>query len=176
MERRRPIQPRIDAGGQPAGAPGSAADRFREALARWATTVTIVAARDTAGGVHATTATSFAPVSAEPPVVVVCLGPGAQVLPHAEVGDRVGVSLLHEDQSRWASIYADPFPVDSPAWTEGTPLVPGSVAGLRCTVEEVHPVAGGSRILVCRVEEAEVGESDGPLLYWQRGYRKLDLG
>lgn len=174
MDDRRPIQPEID-DGRPGEAAGVSAERFRQALARWAATVTLVAARDARDRVHATTVSSFAPLSAEPPLVVVCLGPGAQVLPYAEEGDAVGVSVLPEGASRWATIYADAFAVRAPDWSAGpAPLLPGAVAGLRCTVQAVHPAEGGSRVLVCRVDDIELGDEDRPLLYWERGYRRLD--
>lgn len=173
MDERRPIRADIDAGG-PEDEASVAADRFREAMARWAATVTLVAVRGEDGRVHATTVSSFAPLSADPPLVVVCLGAGAQVLPFAAEGERVGVSLLPEDESRWATIYADPYPVRAPDWTPGpAPLLPGAVAALSCTVDAVHPADGGSRVLVCRVDGIELGDDERPLLYWLRAYRRL---
>jgi flavin reductase (DIM6/NTAB) family NADH-FMN oxidoreductase RutF len=176
MDKRRPVQPHIDVG-RPATDEGErGVDLFRDAFARWAATVTIVAARDEDGGVHATTVSSFTPVSARPPLVAVCLGSGAQVLPWAQPESRIGVSLLGEDQAKWASIFTDSFPVGRPSWTGGvTPLLPGAVASFACTVHAVHPTEGGSRVLVCRVDDIELGERDRPLLYWQRGYCKLEI-
>lgn len=174
MDKRRPIQPEID-DGRAAGESAVPAERFREAFARWAATVTLVAARDDRDKVHATTVSSFAPLSADPPLVVVCLGPSAQVLPYAEEGDAVGVSLLPEGGSRWATIYADSFAVRTPEWSAGgAPTLPGAVATLRCTVRAVHLTEGRSRVLVCRVDEIELGDEDRPLLYWERGYHRLD--
>lgn len=173
MDERRPIQAGIDAG-RPEDEPAGGAERFREALARWAATVTLVAARGDDGRVHATTVSSFAPLSAEPPLVVVCLGAGAQVLPFAGEGKQVGVSLLAEDQSRWATVYADSFAVRAPEWTPGpAPVVPGAVATLSCTVEAVHPAAGGSRVLVLGVDAIAPGDAERPLIYWRRAYRRL---
>lgn len=162
-----------------AGEPGAGvtAARFREAFGRWAATVTIVAVREDDGAVHATTVSSFAPVSADPPVVVIAFGAGAQVLPWVKVGAPVGVSVLREDQGRWASIFADSLPVASPKWSEGpAPVIPGSVTELACRVEALHETGGGSRLVVCVLEEVTLGEDDRPLLYWQRAYRKMDLG
>lgn len=170
MDRRRPIRSEIDAGGS--SLDGSNA--FRDALARWAATVTLVAVRDDRGKLHATTVTSFAPLSADPPQVVICLGPSAQVLPFATKGELIGVSLLSEEQQRWATIYADSFPVRSPEWSEGpAPLLPDAVVGLSCTVQAIHEADGGSRVLVCRVDALKTGEVDRPLLYWKRGYTRL---
>jgi flavin reductase (DIM6/NTAB) family NADH-FMN oxidoreductase RutF len=156
---------------------GVTAAQFREAFGRWAAAVTIVAVRDGDGAVHATTVSSFAPVSADPPLVAIAFGAGAQVLPWVKVGAPVGVSMLREDQGRWASIFADSMPVASPSWSEGpAPVIPGSVAALACRVEAVHEAGGGSRLLVCALENVTLGEDDRPLLYWQRAYRKMDLG
>ena len=171
MDRRRPIRSEIDSGRSSAE---GASRAFRDALARWASTVTLVAVRDERGKLHATTVTSFAPLSADPPQVVVCLGPSAQVLPFATVGELVGVSLLTEAQQRWATIYADSFPVRSPEWTEGpAPLLPDAVAGLTCTVQAIHEAAGGSRVLILRVDALKTGDVDRPLLYWKRSYVRL---
>lgn len=174
MGKRRPIQAGIDAGGPSDDEAAVAAERFREVFSRWAATVTIVAALDDDGRVHATTVSSFAPVSARPPLLVVSLGAGAQVLAFVDVGGRLGISMLGEDQSRWASIFADSFPVRAPEWTDGpVPLIPDVVAGLACTVQAVHPTEGGSRVVVCRVDDIELGDRERPLLYWQRAYRTL---
>lgn len=154
---------------------GVDADLFRDAMARWAATVTVVAARDADDGrVRATTATSFAPVSAEPPEVVVSLSPGAQVLPFIEKGGVVGISLLAVDQRRWARLFADSYPVGPSPWpAEGVPLLPGALAGLTCSVQAIHPTEGRSRLVVARLEEVVFGEATEPLLYGDRTYRVL---
>ncbi|MEX2472322.1 MAG: flavin reductase family protein [Gemmatimonadota bacterium] len=161
-----------DRGGRSAGVD---ADLFRDAMARWAATVTVIAARDADDGrVRATTATSFAPVSAEPPEVVVSLSPGAQVLPFIEEGGFVGISLLSADQRRWARLFADSYPVGPSPWPdEGVPLLPGALAGLTCSVQAIHPTEGRSRLVVVRLEEVALGDATEPLLYGNRTYRVL---
>ncbi|MEJ2217781.1 MAG: flavin reductase family protein [Gemmatimonadota bacterium] len=168
----------IDAGIRPHGeeepeGPGVPSDAFREALSRWSTTVTIVAVRD-GPAVHATTVTSFFPVSADPPLVAISLGAGAQVLPWLEEGARFVVSFLGEDQRRVASTHADAFPVGpSPFPDEGDPVVAGAVEALMCMVEAVHEAGAGARIVVARVVSTWEGAGDRPLLYHRRAYRKL---
>lgn len=172
----RPVDPRIDAGrgdAEPSG-PGVDAEAFRGALAMWASGVTVAAVRD-AGRVYATTATAFASIALEPPLVLVSLGAGAQVLPFLEPGAAFAVSLLAEDQRRVATVFADSFPVGpSPFPDEGPPLLPGSLAGLACRVRDLH-AAGDHRLVVALVEDATVpqGGASGPLLYWNRAYRAL---
>lgn len=171
---RRPIEARIDPHrGEASTGPGVDADAFREALSHWASTVTLVAARDGAD-VHATTVSSFAPVSADPPLVAVALGANAQVLPWLEPGARFTVSLLAEGQSRIATAFADSYPLGpSPFPDEGDPVVAGAAAALICTVRDVRETEGDARLVLGRVEEtAEVGGA-GPLLYHRRGYRRL---
>lgn len=171
---RHPIEPRIDLRrGEDEERSGVDPDVFREALSHWATTVTIVAVRD-GTDVHATTVTSFIPVSADPPMVAVALGASAQVLPWLEVGAPVVVSLLSEGQRRVASTFADSFPVGpSPFAPAGDPVVDGAVASLVCTVVGVHPAGGGSRLVVARVEAVQEGSGNRPLVYHRRGYRPL---
>lgn len=171
---RRPIEARIDPGraGDDVG-PGLSAEAFRDALARWAATVTVVAARD-ADDVHATTVTSFFPVSADPPLVAISLGPHAQVLPWLEPGGRFVVNVLAADQARLASSFADPFPVGpSPFPADGDPVVAGCVTALLCSVQEVHGTKGGARLVVGRVEGTVDGGGSEPLLYHRRRYRRL---
>lgn len=123
--------------------------------------------------VHATTATSFMPVAAEPPTVAWALGPGAQVLPFLAVGSSCAVSLLAEGQRRVAADFADPFPVGpSPFPREGPPVVAGAVAHLHCTVTDVDPVPGNGRLLRARVD-AVTTTGGAPLLYLRRAYRTV---
>jgi len=146
---------------------------FREALSHWASTVTLVAVRD-GDDLHATTVTSFVPVSADPPLVAVALGPGAQVLPWMEAGARFVVSFLSEDQRRVASTFADSFPVGpSPFPPTGDPVLEDAVVSLVCTVADVHETAGGARLVVGRVAEVKEGGGSRPLVYHRREYRSL---
>ena len=173
----RPVDPSIDAGrgGREPRGPGVGPEAFKEALARWASGVTVVAVRDE-GRVHATTASAFLSISVEPPHVLVSLGPGAQALPFLEPGAPFGVSVLAEDQRRHATVFADAFPVGaSPFPDEGTPLIPGALAGLACRVRDVH-AAGDHRLVVGLVEDVVLRtEGEGrPLLYWDRAYRGLE--
>lgn len=158
-----------------AGSTGVDDEAFRDAMAGWASTVTVVAVRDEGDGrVHATTVSSFAPVSSEPPEVMVSLNPNAQALPFLSEGGSLGISLLAEGQTRWARVFADPFPVGPMPWTEdGIPVISGAAAGLECTVRAVHATEGGSRLVVARVVGIAGGGTDRPLLYWQRGYHRL---
>lgn len=175
MAAHRPIDPRIHAtAAGPDGDPGQGVDpdSFREALSHHAAGVTIVAVRDE-GDVHATTVTSFAPVSAVPPLVVFSLGGGAQVLPFLSPGTRFVVNLLAEGQQRLASVFSDAYPVGAdPFDGGGDPVIPGAVVSLICRVRSVVE-AESSRLVLALVQDA-VGEGHGaPLIHHRRRYRGL---
>lgn len=156
---------------------GVDADDFRDALAHWASGVTVVAVRDPDDGkVYGTTVSSLASVSAIPPRIAFSLGPGAQVLPFLKPGRRFVVNILAEGQDELANRFTDPFPVGVQAFPqEGDPTIEGSHARLLCRVDGFVPV-GASRILVGLVVATEVGEGPRPLLYHQRDYRLLAGG
>lgn len=151
-------------------------DRFREVFREWAASVALVAVRDD-GRVHATTVTSFIPVAADPPTVLVSLGASAQVLPFLEVGTRFAVSLLARDQGRIAHVHADSFPVGpSPFPDEGEPIVEGALGWLVCEVDERVDVKAGSRLVLGRVLDGRVHPDRPPLLYRRRTYVGVEEG
>jgi len=151
-------------------------DDFRGALSHWASTVTLVAVRDDRH-VHGTTVTSFAPVAADPPTILVSLGPGAQVLPFLEEGTAFVVNLLGRGQRALATRYADSYPVGpSPFPVEGPPVIEGSVVSLLCEVRSIVPADGATRVVLAQVVERIEGTGDDPLLYHRRGYASLENG
>jgi flavin reductase ActVB len=154
-------------------------DSFREALSHWASGVAVAAVREEgpeegpdAGKVHATTMTAFLSVSLQPPLVLLSLGPGAQILPFLTVGKAFGVSVLGEEQARIASVFADSYPVgESPFPVGGDPLIPDAPVRLSCRVHRTDE-AGDHRLVLALVESAEVDEG-APLIRYRRGYRRL---
>jgi flavin reductase (DIM6/NTAB) family NADH-FMN oxidoreductase RutF len=145
-------------------------DRFREVLSHWAATVGVIAVRDPDDDrIYGTTITSFTPVHANPPLVLVSLGAGAQVLPFLAEGRRYVINLLAEDQSRIASVYADSFPVGpSPFPESGPPVIDGALAALHCRVNTLVAVEGGNRLVLGWVEQADLAPERRPLLWHRR--------
>lgn len=145
---------------------------FVEAMGRWASGTVVVAAR-TDPSIAAITATSFASVSLEPPLILVCVGQDATVAPFLDEGERFAVSILAEEQRRLASMFADRGPLARDQFpSEGDPIVAEALAGLGCTVVGNYP-AGDHRIVVGEVDRVELGGERGPLVYYGRGYRKV---
>jgi len=158
-------------------APGEAShrgvelDAFRDALALWASGVAVVAVREE-DRVLATTVASFMSASAEPPLVLIALGPGAQVLPYLPEGRSFGVSVLAESQGRTASVFADAFPVGaSPFPAEGDPVIPDALVRMRCSVHATFPA--GDHALVLGLVESVALSAGQPLIRWLRSYHRL---
>jgi flavin reductase (DIM6/NTAB) family NADH-FMN oxidoreductase RutF len=147
-------------------------DELREVLSRWVTGVTIVAVRG-GGRVHALTVSAFMPVSMDPPLVIVSLGPNASALPYLDPGTSFGISVLAAGQRGLASRFADVYPVGSdPFESEGPPIIAAGVAALACVVEDVRQV-GDHHLVTGRVEEARRGTDAPALGYYRRGYHPL---
>ncbi|HEX7243870.1 MAG TPA: flavin reductase family protein [Longimicrobiaceae bacterium] len=167
---RRPIQPTIRMGGEdPASGLGA---RLREALACWASGVAVVAVTD-GDEVEAMTATAFSAVSVDPPLVLVCVGVHAPIVPTLLEERRFTVGFLSEDDRRTASYVAQRLPLDRPLFpAEGDPVPAGALAALVCRLWAEYP-GGDHVILVGEVERVELGREAGPLLYFRREYRVL---
>jgi flavin reductase (DIM6/NTAB) family NADH-FMN oxidoreductase RutF len=146
-------------------------DSFIEALAHWATGVTVVACRDD-GRVIATTVSAFLSLSLDPPLVLLALAPNATVRPFLSTGAPFAISMLGVEQRRLATIFADPYPVGpDPFAASGDPIVQGAMVGLACTVSEVRP--GGDHAVVIAAVRAAVVEPQEPVIRFRRAWRQL---
>lgn len=149
-----------------------ARERLREAFSAWATGVTLVAVREE-GAVHALTVSAFLPLSVDPPLVVVSLGPNASARPYLRPGTSFGISVLRADQRGLASRYADTLPVGpSPFGGGDPPLVDGALATFACTVERLVP-GGDHELVIAGVDAAAGPGGDEALAYFQRTYHSI---
>lgn len=144
---------------------------FRDALARFATGVVVVATDGPAGPVGLT-ASAFSSVSLDPPLVLVCIAKSASAHAALVAGERFGVSVLHEQQAWIAKQVAR----SRPDRFEGVPLVASAevpwvadaLAHLMCVREAVH-VAGDHSILLGRVLVARE-QAGNPLVHYARAF------
>lgn len=151
---------------------------FRDAAARFASGVTVAAAAHD-GMRHAITATAFASLSLEPPLVLLALDRAGQLIGLVRASGHVGLSVLSADQEavgRSASAAGRalrPVVDEAPTTTAatGAPLLVGALAWFDCEVESVTE-HGDHAIIVGRVVAA--ASTDGePLLYFARRYHRL---
>ena len=126
------------------------------------------------------TANSFASVSLDPPLVLVCVDQNARLLSFLKTQRRFGLSILRDSQQRVSEFFAEPQqnPADCAGlgirfrWTEsGIPLLEDALAHLACNVVAQY-MAGDHTIFIGEVESLETLDGE-PLLYLRGQYRRL---
>jgi flavin reductase (NADH) len=149
---------------------------FREALSRWPSGVTVVAAKDEAGEVRGMTASSFSSLSLNPPLVLVCVDENANLLPVLERTEHFTVNLLAEGQAEVSGHFAGQPAArlleNPPFDVHGELILQGALASLVCRRWAVYP-GGDHKIVVGEVEKVVLGTERPPLVYHRRSYRKL---
>ncbi|MGQ9724521.1 MAG: flavin reductase family protein [Tepidimonas sp.] len=144
-------------------------ERFRAALGRFATGVTIVTARAADGAPVGLTANSFNSVSLEPPLVLWSLGLRSRALPVFQTATHYAVHVLAADQQALAERFACPHVdrwagVDWCPGTGGVPLLAGAAAVFECRSRSRYP-EGDHVILVGEVLRCRHDSAASPLLY-----------
>jgi flavin reductase (NADH) len=142
---------------------------FREALAHWASGITAVTVPD-GSGYWGMTASAFASVSLDPPLIMVAIANSARTLALIQKYHQFGVNLLAADQESASRIFSSSDP-KLPAELNSL-VLPGALAHLQCQVWQIYP-GGDHQIVVGAVQEARVLSDSTPLIYWHRNYRAL---
>lgn len=151
-------------------------DEFRATLKKFPSGVTVVTtAHDDER--HGLTASSFASVSLEPPLVLVVLNTESRTHRLLKRSGAFVVSILGQEQSELAKAFAEKGdkPFDSVAHRaseRGIPILDDAIGWLECTVEDVFP-GGTHEIVVGRVTACGT-TSKRPLVYFERDYRSLN--
>jgi len=149
---------------------------FRQALAQFASGVTVVTTRDAAGGPLGLTVSAFCSVSLSPPLVLVSVDAGSEAHGGFRDSGVFGVSILAEGQDDVSRLFARPGREkfrELPLTTgqRGLALVPGALAHIECEVRAAHPA--GDHILYVGEIVALAVRPGRPLLYNRGGYRRL---
>jgi flavin reductase (DIM6/NTAB) family NADH-FMN oxidoreductase RutF len=130
--------------------------QFRDALAQFATGVTIITARLRDDAFVGFTANSFNSVSLDPPLVTWSLGLRSRSLVAFEGAQRYAINVLAHDQielaRRFSRPHADRFAgVAFRLGQAESPLIEGCVAWLECRHHALHP-AGDHMLFIGQVE------------------------
>jgi flavin reductase (DIM6/NTAB) family NADH-FMN oxidoreductase RutF len=154
-------------------------ETFRRACSRFATGVAVATVLDPFGQPHGLTVNSFTSVSADPPLVLVCIDLGCSVLPSFQSSQFYGLSFLSEDQqalsNRFAVLPEGRFQgVEwTPAVNSGVPILEGVVGWMECrTLKQIE--AGDHILFLGEVEAASTTDTGRPLLYFASGYRRIE--
>ncbi len=151
---------------------------FREAMARFASGVTVVTARSPRDGrLAGFTASAFSSLSLEPPLVLVCLDRRADSFEVFSEAEAMAVSVLAHGQRDLALHFAtkgiDKFAGQALEEGEATglPLVPGALAHIECAMH-ARLDGGDHVILVGRVVRAVISEGE-PLIHYNRAFGRF---
>jgi flavin reductase (DIM6/NTAB) family NADH-FMN oxidoreductase RutF len=151
---------------------------LRTAFGTFMTGVTVVTTRDSDGLPRGFTANSFASVSLDPPLLLICIGRTAASCATFTAASGFAVNILAEQQKDISGIFAskrsDKF--SAVAWhpaPSGNPLIDGAAAWFDCARANVID-AGDHVILLGAVRQFAHGDAN-PLGYARGGYVTLGL-
>lgn len=158
---------------------GVDARQFREAMARFVTGITVVTA-PAPDGPHGVTINAFSSLSLRPPLVLICIEHGRYSLEVLESARVFAVNVLAEGQEHLSRFFSTDSRPEGPHAFDGiphrsgrlAPLLEGCLAAAECRVIAQYP-AGDHTIFVGEVEAAEAFAGRRPLVYYDRGYRRL---
>ncbi len=148
-------------------------------MRRFATGVTVITTRSADGAIAGFTANAFASVSAEPPMVLICVNRTASSHAALSANALFTVNILALEQRDIAERFAGGEPTQrfagiahAPGAT-GAPVLAGALAHFDCTVAEEYS-AGTHTIFVANVVACDSREGD-PLGYYDRTYRDFNI-
>ena len=149
------------------------ADDFRAALRRFASGVTVVTVA-IGDHLHGMTASSFASVSLEPPLVLVCLSKTSRTRAMIEEKGSFAVNILSEGQAEVARVFAragvKPFDeLPHTRGSDGEPLLDDAIACIECRTNKIT-AAGDHDVLFGEVMACTT-RGGAPLLYYDQTYR-----
>ena len=164
----------------PAPASAFSEHQFRDALAQFATGVTVIAARRADGRFVGFTANSFNSVSLDPPLVLWSLSRRSLSLPAFEAAERYAVNVLSETQvdlaRRFSRPHADRFEgVDYRLGWSDAPLIEGCVAWIECSHHGRHR-AGDHVVFIGDVRACARGHGRGLVFHEHRYATTRDIG
>jgi flavin reductase (DIM6/NTAB) family NADH-FMN oxidoreductase RutF len=162
----------------PAEVPGVSSEALRQAMAEFATGVTVVTSH-WQGIAHAMTATAFSSVSLSPPLVLVCVGKKSRFHRAVTGAGQWAVSILSSDQVALARRFSvsgrdlasqfDGVPHQLARYS-GAPLLTGAQAWMDCVTFSEHD-AGDHTIVVGRVlATGRASAATTPLTYHRGTY------
>ena len=154
---------------------------FRDVLRHFPSGVTVVTIKPYGSDeVHGLTISAFASVSPDPPLILISIDHRASAYQLMETaGTTFAINILGHDQVELSNRFAwlkdeDRFAEGN--WSTavtGSPILTDALAWMDCTIYSRFS-AGSHTIYIGEVQASGVPRPDiKPLVYWNRGYRKL---
>jgi flavin reductase (DIM6/NTAB) family NADH-FMN oxidoreductase RutF len=155
--------------------PASRAE-FIAVMSAFPTGVAIVTTLEPDGTPRGLTTNAVTSVSAEPPILLVCVGRESRTLPALLHSKRFVVNFMRDDHAEVCALFAskaeDKFA--GVEWSEGLGGVPilheGAIAHAECTTLEEHAI-GDHVVVFGAVERAAPPDpTDVPIVYFRKTY------
>jgi len=147
---------------------------LRDAFGCFTTGVTVVTTTGEGGKPVGFTANSFASVSLDPPLVLICVDLNANSLPALEAAGVFVVNVLHAGQQEIARRFTrkggDRFAQTAfETWSTGAPVLSGCMANFECETHQAFD-AGDHRVFIGRVLKVRMDPDHEPLVFLRGGY------
>lgn len=155
-------------------------EQLKEVMRSWITGVAIVTGYHQ-GNVHGMTANSFNSIALSPPTVMIALQHYSRTQQLVKEGKVFAVSILNHTQQALALKFAGQSEdghhrfegVETFTMLTGAPLIKDAMAHLDCVVVHSFDVGQTTVFLGEVVKAQKLDSSQEPLLYFNRGWRKL---
>ena len=157
---------------------------FRQAMGSFATGVTVVTVASGDGTMHGMTVNSFASVSLDPMLVLICLDETSRGADLIERTGAFAVNVLSTGQQDLSSRFADRHRPAGPAMFDGVLFEPGATgcpvladatASFDCLLRQTHH-AGDHLIVLGEVVALVHRPQQEPLIFHSGMYKSLEPG
>jgi 3-hydroxy-9,10-secoandrosta-1,3,5(10)-triene-9,17-dione monooxygenase reductase component len=153
--------------------------KFRQVLGHFSTGVSVITAVHNDAPVGLAVG-SFASLSLDPPLVLVCPGSQSSSWPKIREVGSFCVNILGANQEHVCRVFAskEPDKFASIGWEAspitGAPRIEGVLAWIDCDIETVHP-GGDHDIVIGRVRDLDASDEHGPLVFYRGGYGRFEV-
>jgi flavin reductase (DIM6/NTAB) family NADH-FMN oxidoreductase RutF len=148
---------------------------FRRLMGSLISGVSILTARDPDGTPLGMTCSAVCSVSANPPLLLTCVGTPSSTLNAIRASGCFAVNFLDADSHDISGLFASRTPDRfsrvswQPGAVTGMPVLAGTVARIECAVHQ-DVSAGDHEIVIGRIVGGEIEADRAALGYWRGGY------
>ena len=154
--------------------PPDLGDRFRSAMRRFTSTVTVITTGQD-GQRHGMTATAVSSVSMDPPSLLVCVNRSGRLFELLESCERFCVNVLHSEHVAVSRVFAEPNSAERFTYGDwqtsahGIPYLADAQVTVFCAKSLAVPY-GSHCVFFGNVEDIKLRDDVAPLLYQNGSY------
>jgi flavin reductase (DIM6/NTAB) family NADH-FMN oxidoreductase RutF len=153
--------------------------QFRDVMARIPSAVAVITS-ETESGYHGVTVSSFGSLSLDPPLAYISISQDINSHERLVNTDRFVINVLSRGQTFYAEQFSGQTPLADPDFhrvphrlgTLQLPLIDGCVSWIECQHWAQYE-GGDHTIFVGEIVNLQLGDSDDPLIYFDREFVEL---